>query len=213
MIGDIDDKLAKIGPIQLDALKEVASIGAGNAATSLSEILDKKIRMKVPQVNVLPIHQVPEIMGGAEDLIVAVLVRTKGDIGGGVLFTLDTQSANQLLELLIGEKIDIEKKMGEIEESALKEIANILTGSNLNSFSQILDISIMPDVPALAYDMAGAILQVAFMELGHIGDYALVIETEVLGDVAEEISGQFFLIPDSESLEFMLDGLGVSING
>ncbi|OCL27107.1 CheY-P-specific phosphatase CheC [Orenia metallireducens] len=207
---DIDGKLAKLGPIQLDALREVASIGAGNAATSLSEMLNDKIQMKVPKVNILPIDQVPEIMGGADNLIAAILVRIKGDINGGVLFTLGNNSANKLISLLIGEEVNIEKNIGELEESALKEVANILTGSNLNAFSQMLNIRIMPDVPALAHDMAGAILEVAFIEIGQIGDYALVIETEILGNL--EVNGQFFIIPDPESLDFMLKRLGVDVD-
>jgi len=206
----IDDKLAKLGPIQLDALREVASIGAGNAATSLSEMLNDKIQMKVPKVSILPIDLVPEIMGGADNLIAAILVRIMGDINGGVLFTLGNNSANKLISLLIGEEVNIEENIGDLEESALKEVANILTGSNLNAFSQMLDIKIMPDVPALAHDMAGAILEVAFIELGQIGDYALVIETEILGDL--EVNGQFFVIPNPESLDFMLKRLGVDVD-
>ena len=207
----IDDKLSKLGPLQLDALKEVASIGAGNAATSLSNMLDGKIEMTVPEVNILPIAQVPEIMGGAEELITAILVQTKGDIEGGVLFTLNISSANLLIELLTGVEAQIQEKMGELEISALEEIANILTGSNLNAFSQMLDIQITPHVPSLAYDMAGAILEVCFIELGQIGDYALVIKTKFQSDVEQDISGHFFLIPDPDSLETILNKLGVIV--
>lgn len=211
-MSNIDDKLSKLGPLQLDALKEVASIGAGNAATSLSDMLQGKIEMTVPKVDILPIAQVPEIMGGAEELMAAVLVRIKGDIEGGVLFTLDTASANLLINLLTGLEVDIKNNLGELEVSALEEIANILTGANLNAFSRMLDIKITPYVPSLAYDMAGAILEVCFIELGQIGDYALVIDTEFLGDVDQEISGNFFLIPSPDSLEVILNKLGVSFD-
>ncbi len=210
-MSSIDDKLSKLGPLQLDALKEVASIGAGNAATALSNMLDNKVEMQVPDVNILPIAQVSDIMGGAEDLIAAILVRIEGDINGGVLFTLDTESANLLINLLTGMDVDVSEEIGEIESSALEEIANILTGSNLNAFSQMLNIQIKPNVPSLAYDMAGAILEVCFIELGQIGDYALVINTEFSGDISQEINGHFFLIPDPDSLEVILSKLGVSI--
>jgi len=139
------------------------------------------------------------------------LVRIKGDINGGVLFTLDTASANLLIGLLVGEKVDIENNLGDLEASALKEITNILTGSNLNAFSQMLDIMITPYVPSLAYDMSGAILEVCFIELGQVGDYSLVIETEFLSNLEQEIRGQFFVIPDPDSLEFILTRLGVAI--
>ena len=206
---NLDQKLSELGPIQLDALKEVASIGAGNAATSLSNMLNGKIEMTVPEVNIMPVNQIPEIMGGAENLVIAMLVETEGDMEGGVLFALDTKAANKLIELLTGQEVDIENDLGEIEASALKEIANILTGSNLNAFAQMLDMTIKPDVPSLAYDMAGAILEVCFIELGQVGDYGLVIETEFKSDTAQGINGNFFLIPDPDSLEIMLKKLGV----
>ena len=208
----LDYKLSELGPLQLDALKEVASIGAGNAATSLSNMLSGKIEMTVPEVNIMPVDQIPDIMGGAENLIVAMLVEIEGDIEGGVLFALDTNGANRLVELLTAQEVDIEENLGELEESALKEIANILTGSNLNAFSKMLDMTIKPDVPSLAYDMAGAILEVCFIELGQVGDYGLVIETEFNSDVAQGINGNFFLIPDPDSLDIMLEKLGV-LNG
>ena len=206
---NLDQKLSELGPIQLDALKEVASIGAGNAATSLSNMLNGKIEMTVPEVNIMPVDQIPEIMGGPENLVVAMLVEIEGDVEGGVLFALDTTGANKLIELLTGQDVDIEEDLGELETSALKEIANILTGSNLNAFSQMLGLTIMPDVPSLAYDMAGAILEVCFIELGQVGDYGLVIETEFKSDSAKGINGNFFLIPDPDSLEIMLKKLGV----
>ncbi|MGM0369065.1 MAG: chemotaxis protein CheC [Bacillota bacterium] len=206
----LDYKLSELGPLQLDALKEVASIGAGNAATSLSNMLSGKIEMTVPQVDIMPVNEIPEIMGGPENLIVAMLVEIEGDINGGVLFALTSTGANRLIELLTGQETDIEEDLGELEKSALKEIANILTGSNLNAFSKMLDITIKPDVPSLAYDMAGAILEVCFIELGQVGDYGLVIETEFKSDQAQEINGNFFLIPDPDSLDILLAKLGVS---
>ena len=106
-------------------------------------------------------------------------------------------------------EVNIQEELGELEGSALKEIANILTGSNLNAFSQMLDLTIMPDVPSLAYDMAGAILEVCYIELGQVGDYGLVVDTEFKSDTAKEINGNFFLIPDPDSLEIMLKKLGV----
>ncbi|MCK8826293.1 chemotaxis protein CheC [Natroniella acetigena] len=208
-----NDGLSQLGPLQLDALKEVASIGAGNAATSLSDMLNSKIKMTVPNVNLIPIADLPGIIGNEEELIVAMLVRTEGDINGGVLFTLLPDSANLLIQLLVGQKTDIEDELGEFESSALKEISNILTGANLNAFSQMLGITVSPSVPSLEFDMAGAILEVCFIELGQIGDYALVIETEFLSDMEQEVKGNFFLIPEPESLQFILEKLGVASEG
>ncbi|SJZ64662.1 chemotaxis protein CheC [Selenihalanaerobacter shriftii] len=200
----------ELSSIQLDALKEIANIGAGNAATAFSQLLEQRIDMSVPEANILPLSEVPEILGGAETLIAGILVKVAGDAPGKILFALEEKSAEKLTNMLLDEKLelDLKSKTDQIQDSTLEEIGNILTNSYLNALSRMTDFSLLPSVPALAYDMAGAILEVTFLQAGHIGDYALVVETEFL-DGDEGIQGHFFFIPTPESLQKILDKLGV----
>ena len=95
-----------------------------------------------------------------------------------------------------------------MDESALMEVGNILAGSYLNAFYSFTGISMLPSVPALAVDMAGAILNAVLVQLGEMGDHALLIETNFVAD-DRSIKGHFFLVPDPGSLSCIMDAVGV----
>lgn len=95
-----------------------------------------------------------------------------------------------------------------MDVSALKEVGNILTGSYLNAFSHFTGISMIPSIPSLALDMAGAILNVVLVQLGQMGDHALVIETKFLAE-DDSVNGHFFLVPDPGSLGTIIESVGV----
>lgn len=200
-------KLENLNTKELDALKEVGNIGAGNAATALSQILSKRVDMTVPRVRVLSLDKVPELLGGTENLVVGVYLRIFGDIQGNIMFLLPTKSAEKLVGMLLGEIIE-DGVQGEISQSAIMEVGNILTSSYLNALSAFAGLTVVPSTPALAYDMAGAILSTILIELSEVSDYALLIETEFIGD-GEAIDGNFFMIPDLDSLYVLLKTIGV----
>ena len=197
---------------QLDALKEVGNVGAGNAATALYQMIGKKINMTVPRAAVIPLHEVPEVLGGPEVLVAGVFLRVLGDAPGSILFVMPKDSALSLVDMLMGRPESSTQVLSEMDKSALKEIGNILASSYLNALSSFTNLTFMPTVPALAFDMAGAILDVILAELGQMGDYALLIETRFQAE-AGHVEGHFFLIPDPGSLIVILKALGVGSNG
>ena len=93
----------------------------------------------------------------------------------------------------------------EMEQSALKEIGNIITASYLNSLSMLTQLVIYPSVPALSIDMAGAILSVPAIEFGTMGDKLLLIQTQFF----EGLDGYFILVPDLDSYDKILSALGM----
>ena len=101
------------------------------------------------------------------------------------------------------------EEFSEIEQSALQEVGNIITGSYLNSLSAMTNLKIYPTIPALAVDMAGAILSVPAIEFGTMGDSILLIQTQFFDEV--QLDGFFILIPDLESFGKMIRSLGISI--
>ncbi|HQA58029.1 MAG TPA: chemotaxis protein CheC [Acetivibrio sp.] len=201
----------KLDNFQIDVLKEIGNIGAGNAATALAKMLRRKVDMDVPKVKVLKFQEVSEILGGADIPVVGLLLRVMGDIKGSIMFILENEAARIWVNILMG-KPQTEKKgylnFDEIEVSALKEIANILSSSYLSALSSLTGLNILPSVPELAIDMAGAILSVPAIEFGKLGDSVLYIETEYLeGDT--RVVGDFFLVPDFDSYDVLLKALGV----
>ncbi len=193
---------------QLDALREIGNVGAGNSATALSQIINKRIDMNVPKVALVPLDAVPDLVGGPDTIVVGVFLRVYGKAPSNILFLLPQKSAFYLVDTLMGKKHGDTQRLDFMDESALMEIGNILAGAYLNAFFTFTQISMLPSIPALAMDMAGAILNVVLVQLGQMGDKALVIETEFLSD-DDGISGHFFLVPDPGSLRTIITAVGV----
>lgn len=193
-------------PIQLDALKEMVNIGAGNAATALSQLLNRKVDMTVPGVNVIPYDNIFSKIGG-EEVVVGVIVRVLGDTPGNILFVLEKDMAFNIIESLIGQK---EKCLTEMANSVLCEIGNIISSSYMNAIAKFTNLVIMPSVPAVSYDMLGAILSTTFIESGQFDEHVLDLETEFLQNNSEKISGHLYYIPMPGSLEKIFNTLGIN---
>ncbi|MTV48646.1 CheY-P-specific phosphatase CheC [Heliobacillus mobilis] len=198
-----------LSPMQMDALREVGNVGAGNAATALSQMVQKAIDMKVPALGVVPFDQVADRMGGPESLVAGVYLRVEGKAPANLLFVLPIDSAKALVDMLMGLPTGTTEEIGEIQESALKEVGNILAGTYLNALSMFTQITFEQSVPALAMDMAAAIISVVLATIAEVGDHALLLSTEFVGE-SEAIEGSLFLIPEEGSLELILGSLGLA---
>lgn len=197
-----------LSPMQLDAICEVGNIGAAHAATVLSQLLNKKVAMTVPQVNILPLAEACNIVGGPEQPMVGVYLRVFGGAPSKILYLFPEDKALIVAGLLINDPEKCRNILGEFEVSALKEIGNILTGAYVYAFSDFTGLHMISSVPAFAFDMVGAILNTILVDLGQMGDYAVLIETKLMAcDL--NIDGHFFLIPDPGSLTTILEALGV----
>ena len=170
-------------------------------------MLQCKVDMKVPRVRLLEFSEVGTAMGGEEQIMAGIYLAVDGDITGSIMFLLEKDSAMHLVGKLMGMPTSEDGTFSEMEISALQEIGNIITGSYLNSLSAMTGLKIIPSIPALSIDMAGAILSVPAIEFGLIGDNILMIETQFSDD--QEIAGYFILVPDLESYEKILTSLGL----
>jgi chemotaxis protein CheC len=183
--------------MQYDVLREIGNIGAGNATTALSQMINSKIDMKVPKVDLLEFKELADIVGGAENLVVGILFTLEGQIDGMMMFMMDMDAARHLVNLLVGSSYENSSgEFSEMELSALNEIGNIISGAYLSSLSSLTNILITSSVPYMA------------IEFGKIGDKALLIETE-FGDEMQWVNGYFILIPTIESYSKILESLGL----
>lgn len=189
-----------------DVLKELGNIGAGNAMTALSQLLQCKVDMKVPQVKLLEFADVAGTMGGEEQIMAGVFLGVEGEISGSMMFLVEDGAARHLIERMMGMSLP-DACWDEMSISALKEVGNIITGAYLNSLSTLTNLKIYPTVPELAIDMAGAILSVPAIQFGIVGDKILLIQSQFSDEV--EINGYFILMPDLESYDKILRSLGI----
>lgn len=207
-------KSLKLSNIQKDVLREIGNIGAGNATTSLSQLINKQVMMEVPSVKVVTINEMMESIGGPERLIVAILFRIEGEITGTVYFVLTVEEAEDLIRHMTMDtsaKIKLHEEMEELTVSILQEVANILTGSYLSALSDLTNLNMTTTVPYLSIDMAAAAIVTGLVELSEVTDYAIMIDTKITGGrFSESAKGHFLLIPDPNSIPKLFASLGIA---
>lgn len=196
---------SKLSEMQLDAIKEVSNIGAGNAATALSQLLNRKVDMTVPSVKIINFTDIYSLMDKEEE-VAGVLVRVLGDTPGNILFVFEKNVAFSIIEQLTGMK---EQEISEMGSSVLCEIGNIVSASYMNAIAKLTNLSIMPSVPAVAYDMIGAILSTTFVESVQYSEEILEIETTLKSEDTSNLGGYFYYVPMAGSLEKILNSIGV----
>ena len=201
-------QLDEMNAMHFDVLKEIANIGAGNATTALSKMLNAKVDMKVPCIQFMEFKELAEGIGGAENLVVGILLTLDTGIEGMMMFVLESDSAEQIVNLLMGKSGKLDE-FSEMDLSALQEIGNIIAGSYLSAISAFTNMTITASVPYLSIDMAGAILSVPAIEFSKISDKALLIETE-FGDKDTIINGYFILIPTLDAFNTIFSALGLA---
>ncbi len=194
--------------MQFDVLKEIGNIGAGNATTALSQMVNSKIDMRVPDVKLLGFRELPDMIGGAENLIIGILFTLEGQLDGMMLFMMEQDSAHHILNLIMGKALNNITEFSEMDLSALCEIGNIIAGAYLSSISTLTNMFVGSSIPYMAIDMAGAILSVPAIEFGKVGDKAIVIKTEFWEDDIQ-VNGYFVMIPTLESYGKMMASLGL----
>ncbi|HEY8485042.1 MAG TPA: chemotaxis protein CheC [Longimicrobiales bacterium] len=197
----------ELGTLQLDGLREVANIGAGHAATALSQLTNgRRIMLDVPRTLILRLEDVPELTGTPDEPVAAVLMRVLGDISGRTMQIFPAQTASRLASILLRRKeVAFPEGFGDVEQSALKEAGNILAGAYLSALSDFLGMIILTSVPGLAIDLAGAVLTSSFLNFGEVDDYVLCIDTIFRMDEQRgALQGHFLLLPDRAALQVIL---------
>ncbi|MGG3900863.1 CheY-P-specific phosphatase CheC, partial [Heyndrickxia faecalis] len=81
--------------------------------------------------------------------------------------------------------------------------------------SDFTKLDMLPSVPALSIDMFGSIISYGLIELSQVSDYAIVIDTVLSDEQAEnsDMKGHFFLFPDPDSYEILFRALRVELDG
>ncbi len=193
---------------QLDAIKEVGNIGAGHAATALSQLIGKKIMITIPQARCMKLSQTVELVGGPQALIAGVTMHVLGDISAKIVLILPRSSAIQMAGLLTKRGTEERQVLTVLEHSAIKEAGNILAGSYLNALTEFLGIILLQSVPQLMFDLAEAV--VTEISKGFPPQTEVIcIETEFM-EANRIINGYFMLVPDSKSLDIIFRAIRVS---
>ncbi len=198
--------MAELTDVQLDALREMGNIGAGNAATALSQLISETIDISVPSVKLVPLDDVSYVLGGPEKLVYVVYLEVLREMQGTMLTIFSPKSAAFLTKKLLGEEeVDMQD---EIAQSALKEVGSILCGSYLSALTQVVAMDAVASVPAMANDMLGAMLNFILVEIGQIADEVFLVDVELYISETRLECSQLYL-PKPEALDAVLSTLGM----
>jgi chemotaxis protein CheC len=198
----------QLSALQIDALCEVGNIGAGHAATALSQLVGRPVAIDVPEIRLLPVNEVPAVFGGPENLVGAVYSRLLGDLSGGLLFIAPRSDLLAIADLLRSRDVGTSKSMGADEEGLVVHAAAVLQAAYVAAIARFTELSVLPSPADFAFDMIGAILEAATAAVGMKADTAILIMTRF---ETEEVTvdAALFYLPDPDSLEVLLGRLGI----
>lgn len=196
--------------LELDALREVANIGAGHAATALSQLTGERVMITVPRVNITPLEDTVGLLAKPNDVVAAVLLHVLGDLTGRTLVMFAEDSSRRLCDMLLRRDRGTTAELSGLEESSLKEAGNILSGAYLNALSDFMGMMLLPSVPSFTVDLAAAVLTSTFLNFGHDRDFVFCVETELQFEAQEPLQGHFLLLPDLASLQAIFDAVRVA---
>ena len=198
----------QLNDLQIDVLREIGNIGAGNAATALATMLDEKVDISVPKVRITDFDTAVNALGGAETLTVGVLVNFMGEATGMIMFLLRMEDARNILQILVGGDPEESGELDELKLSAIKEIGNILGSSYINSIATLTGMSIQISIPYIAIDMAGALMSVPVIEFGSVGDKVMFIEESFIAE-DNQLNSNVIMFAEMETIKTIMERLGI----
>jgi chemotaxis protein CheC len=189
--------------LQLDALRELANIGSGNASTALSGLLGRAVDISVPRAQVMPFAEAVDAAGDPERETTGIVLGIVGELTGTVLLLIPPADADAMCRMLGVEPDD------EYALSALGEIGNIVGASYINALAGMVGVAMEPTPPATATDMLGAIVESVLADHAQGGDLALMLDSDLTVE-GEDCSVSFLLVPDQGGVDLVLARLGLS---
>lgn len=195
---------------QLDALREIGNIGSGNAASALAQFLNRKIDMDVPNASIMDLNEIPNLVGGPNQIILGIFLKIMGEISGRFLLMIPENTSIKMLKSLIpGCEIKSLTQIGEMESSCMKEIGNILAGAFLNALSVLTQTPMLNSLPSINFDYAGAMIDNVVADMTAVSDKVLMLETSFIEE-EEDMRIHIFILPAPDSLRLLLQKIGVA---
>jgi chemotaxis protein CheC len=197
-----------LGPRQLDALREVANIGAGHAATALSQLTNRRILVEVPTVRV---GSLPSQAEDGPGNFATVRMQVLGDVTGETLQIFPDRTARRIAGILTGADDGVVETFGDMERSALVEAGNIIAGAYLNALSDFMGMLLLMSVPTMKLGTGPATAPATAPATGSADEgVALILETHFrMEGENDALEGQFVLVPDPPSIRAILEAINV----
>jgi len=203
--------LADLTEVQREVLKEVGNIGAGHAATSLSDIMKLAVGLTEPSVARLPFHGVA-VKGGYDERSVAALrMDVLGEVPGEIVILFDKEESSQFVKRFLALQIGEIEITQELIDATLTEIANIIGGSYLSALADLINQNLLPSTPTLMYGPLDEIIEALTHDdsLPSHHREAYMINNGFINERGA-IHAQFLFLPKDGALGPYLEAFGVN---
>ncbi len=198
----------EMNELEMDILKEIGSIGGGNAATAMSSMLNAKVNMSLPKVVILGFNEALDYLGDPEELVAAIFVEMSGELSGIMLLILTKEFSDEVLFRMLGKVDSNFLELEEIDSSVLMETGNIVISSYITAMASLTNVNVELSVPQLAINMVGGIMSAPISLMGQHSDRIMMITGQFTID-GKALDSEMLLLPDVESLNVLMKKLGV----
>ena len=198
-----------INETHIDVLREIANIGSGNAASSLSRMLGHSVNIAIPGIGIEGFNEACAVLGGPEAVMMGTLLMLSGDVSGMMMFLLPIDLVCDLVNMLMFTDIKSHEEIDEMGYSVINEVSNIMSASFVIAISDMTGLMIDISPPEAALDMLGSIMSVPSIYFAKMSDSLLLIQNEL--EIADrKTSASVLLFPDMPSLEKLMTSLGIN---
>lgn len=199
----------KYDNVQLDVMREIGNIGAGNACTALSVLLGTMIDMSVPKVHLVDSKTATEYFGGENTVVLGLKVDITDDFSGVMLHVVQKRFAERIINTFYPKEIEDLANLDEMDSSVLNEMANITSGAYANALASLTGFFVNIGTPL---QTPGKLVDVMMVPINEIvgPEGQLLIVDEVFTINEENLSSNMILALDKPSMEKLFNKLGVS---
>lgn len=202
------NNLNDLDAMHLDVLREIGNIGSGNAATSLSSMLNTPVEIEVPNISLINYDHVSQYLGGKDRKVIGLALGLEADIEGVMLHVVQPKFASRIVNAFYPKEIQTLEDINEMDLSAVKETSNITTAAYVNSMATMTDTFINITPPIEYLDTVENVLKRASDRFDAIGHQVIYIDENLyIGDT--EIKSSMILILQIDSLKKLFDKLEI----
>jgi len=185
-----------------DKLQEINQQAASNASNALSKLIDEPVGLGISKAEIKKVEDLSPVID-PEEIVAGIYLPVTGDIKGASLLLFPKETAFTLSDLLSRRESGTTRKLTKLDESALKEVGNIISGNYFTVLSNELQAKIIEHVPSFSFDMFGAIINQIIAKFAQGAEKALVIEIEFIFK-PRTLKGYFLLLFDLQQLKAIL---------
>ena len=204
------NSFSDINEMHIDVLREIANIGSGNAASSLSKMLGHPVSIAIPHIGIEGFNEAYDVLGGPETVMVGTLLTISKGLDGMIMYLMPTEIACDLVSMLCHTNIKSYDEIDDMGFSAIQEVANIMTATFVSAISEMTGMTIDISPPSATVDMLASIMSVPSIYFATVSDTLLLVQNqlEVAGKTA---NASVLLLPDMPSLSKLMSALGVEL--